>query len=354
MLGGVVFLFHLGDLLQQILIFGFQFILQSLNLLPLGDQLSNNAVSLFPLGVQLGLGRVEFFLGLLQIRLFRCQLFLRCGYGLCSLVQSLQTAVIRGGDLFNHTHSVQQVREAVGLEEDLPIAQGSLFLHGADSGFVFFVQIVVVFLCCVQFVLLVRNQNTVGGDLLVDIVYLGMQQTDLLINQVFSGYDIRNFVFIGLVLILQFFHLALHFRPLLLQAVDLLADLAGGGGIGLCGHQTENQRQYHDRSHNGCQNGNKFLTIFHKASFGYHPMYAVGPAQASARNTPKRRLVCTPKVIWNQTSMNFRIEVQLPTMPTNRPAAANTRIMGTSSVSKGTKVKSFRASTVEIFSTRAS
>ena len=272
MLGGGVFLFHLGNLVQQVLVLRFQLFLQPLDFLGLLQQLGDNAVCLFPLGVQLCLGGIQLLLGALQLCLFRFQLLLGLGHGLGGLVQGLQAAGIRGGDFFNHAHSVQQIGEAVGLEEDLPIAQGALLLHGADTGFVFFVQRIIVFLGRVQLVLLVRNQNAIGGNLLVDVVHLGMEQGHFLVNQVLLCNDVGNLVLVLLILTFQLLHLGLHFRPLLLQAGNLLADFAGGSGIGPGGQQAENQRQNQHGRHNAGQNGNKLLAIFHKDSFGYYPM----------------------------------------------------------------------------------
>ena len=47
----------------------------------------------------------------------------------------------------------------------------------------------------------------------------------------------------------------------------------------------------------------------------------------------------------DHTSINLRMDVQLPTIPTNRPAAEKTITIGSSRFSKGTKVNSFKAST---------
>ena len=59
----------------------------------------------------------------------------------------------------------------------------------------------------VQLVLLVRNQNTVGGNLLVDVVHLGMQQTNFLVNDVLPGNNVRNIILIRLVLLFQILNL---------------------------------------------------------------------------------------------------------------------------------------------------
>ena len=272
MLGGGVFLLHLGNLVQQVLVLRFQFLLQALDLLGLFQQLGNDAVCLFPLGIQFRLGSVQLFLGAFQIGLFRLQLLPGLLNSLGRLVQCLQAAIVRCCDLLDHAHSVQQVGEAVGFEEDLPIAQGSLFLHSTDSGLIFLVQRIILFLGRIQLILLVRDQYAISSDLLVDIVHLGMEQGHFLIDQVLLCNDVGNLVLVLLILTFQFLHLGLHFRPLLLQAGNLLADFAGGSGIGPGGQQAENQRQNQHGRHNAGQNGNKLLAIFHRDSFGYYPM----------------------------------------------------------------------------------
>ena len=122
-------------------------------------------------------------------------------------------------------------------------------------------------LSVVQFILLVGNQDAVGRNLLVDVVNFGMEQTDFLINHIFSGDDILNIVFIFGILSFQILDLLLQLGFLILQSVDLLPDFTGRSGIGSGGNQTENQRNQHNGGHDACQELHHFLAIFHIASF---------------------------------------------------------------------------------------
>ena len=71
-----------------------------------------------------------------------------------------------------------------------------LALKSTDTGLILLVQRIVMLLSVVQFILLIRNQHTVGGDLLIDIDDLRVKIADFLINHIFSGDNILNFVFI--------------------------------------------------------------------------------------------------------------------------------------------------------------
>ena len=77
----------------------------------------------------------------------------------------------------------------------------------------------------IQLILLVGNEDIVGRNLLVDVQQLCAQQSDLLIDDIFLGNHIGNFVFILLVLFLDGFDFLLNISFLLLQVVDLIADL---------------------------------------------------------------------------------------------------------------------------------
>ena len=162
MLGSVVFLFHLGDLLEKVFVLRFQVRLHALQLHAFGNQFGDDFIGLGTLVVQFRLGGVQFLFGGLQIRLFRFQFRLGLGHGLGGFIQLLQAAVIGSGDLLDHAHTVQKIREAVGLKQDLPIAKSPFFLHGADTDPVFLVQLIVMCLGIVQFILLICDQHAEG------------------------------------------------------------------------------------------------------------------------------------------------------------------------------------------------
>ena len=77
----------------------------------------------------------------------------------------------------------------------------------------------------IQLILLVGNEDIVGRNLLVDVQQLRAQQADLLIDDIFLSNHIGNFVFIFLVLFLNGLDFLLNISFLLLQVVDLIADL---------------------------------------------------------------------------------------------------------------------------------
>lgn len=157
------------------------------------------------------------------------------------------------------------------------------------------------------------DHHAVGGDLLVHVVDLAVQQEYFLVQPHFlvdQGVDV---VQIGVLLLLQFGKLSVEFIALALQFVDLALNLAGTGGIHFGGQcaGAKDQRSAQKRSH--------------QAAIGFGKFHG--------------------NDLDSYTSMNLRMEVQLPTMPTKAPAAQKVMIMGTSRVVKGTNWNSCKAST---------
>ena len=91
-----------------------------------------------------------------------------------------------------------------------------------------------------------------------------MEQTDLLIDDVLPRHNIRDLVFVFLVLILQVLDLGLDLFLLVLQLIDLFPDLTGGRSRRPGGKQAEDQSQDHQRGHQPGQYGYETLAIFHK------------------------------------------------------------------------------------------
>ena len=172
------------------------------------------------------------------------------------IAELLQPAGVGGGDFLHHVQPVQQVRKVVGLEENLPIADGSLFLHGLNPGLAVGVELVEPGLGGIQLLLLVGNQHTVGGNLLIDIDNLRMEQTNLLVNYVLPGHNAGNLVGGGIVLSLELSNLIFDILAVFLQGIDLLTNLAGGGRRRPHGQDTENQRQQQHGSHYARQKRN--------------------------------------------------------------------------------------------------
>ena len=266
-LGLVVFLLLLRDLGQELLVLGLQILLLELQLLALGDQLDDQIVRLLALGIQLLLGAVQLGAGALQLGLFPGQLCLGVLHPLGGVAQLLQAAGVGGSDLLHHVQPVEQVGKAVGLEEHRPIADGPFLFHGPDAGLAVLVQLVEPGLSGVQLLLLVGDQHAVCADLLVDVDDLGVEQADLLIDHVLPGHNVGDLIGGGLVLHLKLGDLILDILAVVLQGVDLLADLAGGSGGGGTGGQDADQKgQQHDGRHHPGKDGNKTFAVFHMRS----------------------------------------------------------------------------------------
>ena len=262
---GFIVLLLLGGYVVQQLVFHLGILqLQRLQLVRLRQQLQQQGVRFRLLFIQLSLGHIQLVLGQLKLLFFHLQLGLGFLHLLGGSVQFLQPPLIRGGNLLHHVQPVQQVREIVGLEEHLPVAEAALLLHGADSDFVLLAELVEPALGSVQLILFVRDEDVEGGNLLVDVDDLGAEQADLLVNHILSCHNIGNFILIFLVIVLNLLDLLLNFLLLLLQLVDLLADFAGGSRAGPGREQADDQGQQHHCSHDSSQDGYETFAIVHK------------------------------------------------------------------------------------------
>ena len=256
--------FHGGDLLQERIFLLLAFLFQRLEIVGLLQQLLEQRLRFLAFLVHFRLGVIQILLGVFQLDLFRFQLGLGFLHLVGGVAQLLQTALVGGGDLLHHVQPVQQVREAVGLEDDFPVGYLALFLHGADAVFVFLIQRFQTVFRRVQLVLLVRNEQVIGGDLFVDVDDLGVQKLNFLIDHILFRDQIRNFVFVLLVLLLHVRDLVLHLLALLLQGNDLLADLAGGCRTGKGGQNAHQKRQQQYRRHDAGEDGYQTFAIFHR------------------------------------------------------------------------------------------
>ena len=256
--------FHGGDLLQERIFLLLAFLFQRLKIVGLLQQLLQQCLGFFLLRVHFRLRVIQILLGVFQLDLFRFQLVLGFLHLVGGVAQLLQAALVGGGDLLHHVQPVQQVREAVGLEDDFPVGYLALFLHGADAVFVFLIQGFQTVFRRVQLVLLVRNEQVIGGDLFVDVDDLGVQKLNFLIDHILFRDQIRNFVLVFLVLLLHVRDLVLHLLALLLQGNNLLADLAGGRRTGKGGQNAHQKRQQQYRRHDAGEDGYQTFAIFHR------------------------------------------------------------------------------------------
>ena len=256
--------FHGGDLLQERIFLLLAFLFQRLEIVGLLQQLLEQRLRFLIFLVHFRLRVIQILLGVFQLDLFRFQLGLGFLHLVGGVAQLLQAALVGGGDLLHHVQPVQQVREAVGLEDDFPVGYLALFLHGADAVFVFLIQRFQTVFRRVQLVLLVRNEQVIGGDLFVDVDDLGVQKLNFLIDHILFRDQIRNFVFVLLVLLLHVRDLVLYLLALLLQGNDLLADLAGGCRTGKGGQNAHQKRQQQYRRHDAGEDGYQTFAIFHR------------------------------------------------------------------------------------------
>ena len=256
--------FHGGNLLQERIFLLLAFLFQRLEIVGLLQQLLEQRLRFLIFLVHFRLGVVQVLLGGFQLALFRFQLGLGFLHLVGGVAQLLQTALVGGRDLLHHVQPVQKVGEAVGLEENFPVGNFPLLLHGADALLVFLIQGFQTILRRVQLVLLVGNEQIVGGDLFVDIDDLGVQKLNFLIDHVLLGDQIRNFVLVLLVLLLHIRNLILYLLALLLQGNDLLADLTGGCRTGEGGQNAHQKRQQQYRRHDAGEDGYQTFAIFHR------------------------------------------------------------------------------------------
>ena len=202
------------------------------------DQFAQKLLGLRLFFIQNGLGSIQFFPGAFQFFLFRRQVFLGSRHFFGGFAHFLQAALVSCGDFFDHAQPIQKIRKTIGLKQHRPIGDVTVFLHGTDAFFVLFVQFVQLCLSFIQFILLIRNQERICGNLLVDHLNLLMHKSNFLVNHILLIDQIGNLTFVFRHLILNFLHLLLDLFLLGFQFVDLFFDLAGRSSAGLGGNQT--------------------------------------------------------------------------------------------------------------------
>ena len=204
-------------------------------------QLPEDGITLFALFFQGGHGCLLFRSGLLQARLLCFQIGLGLGNSLGDQPHFFHQPLIRLSDLPDHVQSVDQVRKALGLEQHLPVGQAALLLHGPDTGTVADIQFIQIGLRLIQLSLRLGDEGGIGGDLLVQVVQLTVQQEDLAVHLGLVCHHLLNGFPVGIHLCLQCILLGLNLCLKGFQTVDLLTDLCGGSGLST-GHSGKQQR----------------------------------------------------------------------------------------------------------------
>ena len=313
-LGGhriAVFHFLLGNLLGEGLLLGFVFFRGGLQRLPVGPELRENLVRLRALGLQLRLVLCQLILRFLQRDLFRGKLLsggldlLRHGF------HPLEHPRVRQGDLVDHIDAVEHIRKTAGLEQDRPIGELSVLLHGADPGAVLLIEPVTLGERLVQLVLLFGDQEVVLLDLQVRILDGVLRELDFLVDHAFLHHQIVQLRVVAVELAFNAALLGLNTLALLFQLIDPLLDFAGALGV----NGQNDDACDHGEHQKGRDRADNVTAVFvHKKPPDY-------------------------------TSRNFRMDMTLPKMPTKSPAAPKVAIIGSSSFEKGTISNSFSAST---------
>ena len=249
----VISLFCGGDLLLErfvCIVLQFQQVFQ---LVITGVQLQQDGIGLRAFDFQLQLDQVQLGTGGFQFSLFCIQSCLGLFHSPRCFPHFLQTALVSLGDLLDHLQTVQQVREAIGLEQNGPVGQLTVFLHRPDTLFVLSIELFVECLCCIQLILLVGDQQTVSDDLLIDVIHLLVQQAHFIFNAVFLGNDLLDLGHIVVDLAFQLVDLFLDLVPIGLQVVEFLLQFSRGSGANR-GNDAGQQAQQHDRRHNTGKN----------------------------------------------------------------------------------------------------
>ena len=90
--------------------------------------------------------------------------------------------MISAGNLLDHIHPAQEIGKAVGLKENRPVGNLTALLHGPQPRPVRLLHGRLLFLGLLQIALGLGNEQTVGLELLVGILQLGLGLMDGLVN----------------------------------------------------------------------------------------------------------------------------------------------------------------------------
>ena len=166
----------------------------------LGNQLPQNVIGLGALYLQHFLAAFQLVAGVLQVQHFLAEdalVFLHIG---SSHLQVSKPLGIGGGNFIHHVHPVQHVCEAAGLEDDLPIGDLAVFLHGADALLVLPVQSCKLKSGGIQLLLGIGDHLAVDTQLLIDVCDLVVEQGNFLVDGVFLVHQCLDLRGIGVIL----------------------------------------------------------------------------------------------------------------------------------------------------------
>ena len=263
-----VFHFLLGNLLGEGLLLGLVFFRGGLQGLPVGPELREDLVRLRALGLQLRLVLCELILRFLQRDFFRGELLTGGLDLLRHCFHPLKHARVRQGDLVDHIDAVEHVRKTAGLEQDRPIGELSVLLHGADPGTVLLIEPVALGERLVQLVLLFGDQEVVLLDLQVRILNGILRELDFLVDHAFFHHQIVQLCVVAVELAFNAALLGLNALTLLFQLIDPFLDFAGTLGV-----NSQNDDACDHGEHQKCRNRADYGTavFVHKNLLTTHP-----------------------------------------------------------------------------------
>ena len=264
------------------------------------DQLLQQSVGLSPLGGKVFFLSGELRLGFLQRDLLLRQILTGAFDLLRGLLHLFEHPVIGQGDLVDRVHAVEHIRKAAGFEQDRPVGDLAVFRHGADAGLITLVERVALGQSGVKLVLLFCDQKIVFLNLLVLVGNGILGQLDLLVDLALLPDKIEHIRLVFLDLRGQRVLLRGNGALALLEIVDFFLDVRRGLAEGREDDAEQQNCRQQDRNH-----AHDHTSILVHSSLLY-------------------------------TSRNLRMDITLPKMPTNRPAAPKVTTIGISRVVKGT------------------
>ena len=266
LLGCVELVLFLGDLLHEGVLLLLTHIDEGIELLALFLQLDQQLIAFATLDGQSGLVGLQLGLGLAEGSLLAFQLFLGGLHLTGGHTQLLHTVAVGLGDLVDDVDAIQEIGKAVGAEQNAPVGNTTVFLHNADTLHRIVVQLFIAGHGMIHLVLLLGDHLLQSLDLLLHIGQLLVQQADLLIQHSLLCHDVGDLIGILLAGLFQLSEASLDILLLALQLIDLLLDLAGGGGHSSGGHKAKHQRchqanadhsnEYFTQTHCGAPLGN--------------------------------------------------------------------------------------------------
>ena len=244
----IVFLLSTGDFIHHTVLFFFKFLVKPFLLVGKLAKLLYQPVLLGAFLLQLDHFQLQLGTHLLQTGLIRRQLIPGRLHLLGDFDHFIQPALIRCGDFPDHVHTVQKIRKGMGPEEHRPIGQLPLLLHDANPVQILLSQGFQPFLGCIQFLLLICNQQIVSGNLVIDVINIFIIQLDFLIDGVLLMQEQAQLRIGSCLLFLQLLHLRQQIFPVGFQAIQMLFELAGGLSAGFPGQQPHKQGQNQRRN----------------------------------------------------------------------------------------------------------